>query len=288
MKQQDLRVRRGLWRLAVLILALAIVATGGAAAAAPASPTLASHSRQTLPPPVAADVWQPAPGASWQWQLTGRIRTTFDVDMYDIDLFEAPQSVIDQLHAAGRIVICYISVGTWEVYRPDAGQFPPEVIGLPVAGWPGEYWLDIRQMDVLGPIMAARLDLAVQKQCDGVEPDNVEGYANLTGFPLTYQDQLTFNTWIANAAHSRNLSVGLKNDLAQIGDLLPYFDWALNEQCFQYRECELLLPFVAAGKAVFGVEYQGRPANFCPKANAMNFDWLKKHEDLDAWRVACR
>jgi hypothetical protein len=36
------------------------------------------------------------------------------------------------------------------------------------------------------------------------------------------------------------------------------------------------------------VEYELQPEDFCPQANAMNFDFLKKHFQLDAWRVACR
>jgi hypothetical protein len=231
--------------------------------------------------------WQPVPRTSWQWQLTGEIDTSFDVQMYDIDLFDAPQSTIDQLHTDGRVVICYFSAGSWEDWRPDADQFPDSVLGKPLEGWPGEKWLDIRQLGVLGPIMGARLDLAVQKGCDGVEPDNVDGYANNSGFPLSYQDQLTYNTWIADQAHARGLSVGLKNDLDQVGDLLPYFDWALNEECFSYDECDLLLPFVGADKAVFGVEYELAPAKFCPQANAMNYSFLKKNWDLDAWRIDC-
>jgi hypothetical protein len=232
--------------------------------------------------------WKPSPGTSWQWQLSGVIDTTLDVHMYDIDLFATPQQVIDQLHRDGRIVICYFSAGTYEDWRPDKDSFPVEVLGSPLPDWPGERWLDIRQIDLLSSVMSDRLDLAVQKNCDGVEPDNVDGYANDTGFPLSYADQLAYNTWLAGQAHSKQLSVGLKNDLGQIGDLLSYFDWALNEECFTYDECELLSPFVAAGKAVFGVEYELDPADFCPQANALNFDFLKKNWDLDAWRIACR
>jgi hypothetical protein len=232
--------------------------------------------------------WQPSPGTSWQRQLTGEIDTSFDVQMYDIDLFDTPQGVINQLHTDRRIVICYFSAGSWEDWRPDAVDFPPEVIGDPLENWPGENWLDIRQLDMLGPIMAARLDLAVQKGCDGVEPDNVDGYTNDTGFPLSAQDQLAYNIWLAEQAHARGLSIGLKNDLEQIGDLLPYFDWALNEECFTYDECDLLTPFVQANKAVFGVEYELESDQFCPQANALNFDFLKKNWDLDAWRESCR
>jgi hypothetical protein len=232
-------------------------------------------------------VWQPKPGTTWQWQLTGTIDTSFEVAMYDIDLFDTPQVVIDTLHENGRFVICYFSAGSYEDWRPDEADFPASVRGNPLDNWPGESWLDIRQIETLGPIIGARLDLAVQKKCDGVEPDNVDGYSNDTGFPLIPAHQLAYNIWLANEAHSRGLSIGLKNDLDQIPDLLPYFDWALNEQCFEYDECETLLPFVQADKAVFGVEYEGELADFCPQANAYQFSWLLKDLDLGPARLAC-
>lgn len=137
--------------------------------------------------------------------------------------------------------------------------------------------------------MRARLNLAASKGCDGVEPDNVDGYQNNNGLGLTASDQLQYNRWLAAEAHKRNLSVGLKNDLDQVRQLVHNFDWALNEQCFEYAECDRLLPFVNAGKAVFGVEYNGNPASFCPTLNAMGFSWLKKGEDLYARpRIDCQ
>jgi hypothetical protein len=136
--------------------------------------------------------------------------------------------------------------------------------------------------------MEARMDLAVSKQCDGVDPDNVDGYANDTGEALTYNDQLTYNRWLAAEAHARGLSIGLKNDLNQIEDLLSDFDFAINEQCFQYDECELLLPFIDAGKAVFGIEYNQKPKVFCPQANALGFSSLKLKKNLKGGkRVDC-
>ena len=208
--------------------------------------------------------------------------------MYDVDLYFVSKDVIDKLHNQGRIVICYFSAGSWENWRDDAADFPEAVIGNPLEEWPDESWLDIRQIDTLAPFMESRLDLALELGCDGVEPDNVDGFANQSGFPLTYQDQLEFNIWLAESAHTRGLSIGLKNDLEQIFDLLPYFDWALNEECFYYDECDLLLPFVQSGKAVFGVEYELDRSDFCAQANELDLDFLKKNWDLDAWREACR
>jgi hypothetical protein len=278
--------------LLVLLLLVGITTAASLAVAAHSTylPLALRDSTAPIATPTTSlpDWWRPSPDTSWQIQFSGSLDLSLDVQMYDLDLFDTPSAAITQLHAAGRRVVCYFSAGSWEDWRPDAGQFPESVLGSDLDGWPGERWLDIRQIAVLGPLMAARLDLAVQSGCDGVDPDNVDGYANESGFPLTEQDQRTYNLWLAEQAHSRGLAAGLKNDLEQIPDLVEAFDWQLNEQCFQYNECNLLLPFIQAGKPVFGIEYQGDPASFCSQANALNFDTLKKKLNLDAWRAACR
>lgn len=235
-----------------------------------------------------AEVWKPALNTSWQWQLQGTIDTTVQAQMYDIDLFDAPAAKITTLKNQGRKLVCYMSAGSYENWRPDASKFPAAVLGRNLDGWAGERWLDIRRLDILGPIMQARMDLCKSKGFDAVEPDNIDGYTNTTGFPLTYQDQIRYNTFLANAAHARGLSIALKNDLEQIKDLLPLFDFAINESCFDYAECSYLTPFVVAGKAVFQAQYNKDPATFCPKANNLNFNSMKKRMDLGVWRYPCR
>ena len=230
--------------------------------------------------------WQPSPGVTWHWQLSKSLVLWRDVDMYDIDMFENDGSVVDFLHADGQVVVAYISAGSWEQWRPDADDFPQEVIGNK-NGWKGERWLDIRRIDLIGPIMEARLDMAVDRGYDGIEFDNVDGYTNNTGFPLTAQDQLNYNIWLAEAAHARGLSVGLKNDIEQVVELEPYFDWAINEQCFQYEECEGLLVFINNGKPVFNVEYKKGLKKFCPQANEWGFSSMKKKRKLNAWCKNC-
>jgi hypothetical protein len=233
-----------------------------------------------------ATIWKPVPMTTWQWQLTGTVDQSFNVQVYDIDLFDNSASVISSLHSQGRKVICYMSAGTWEDWRPDAGQFPDSIKGNG-NGWPGEKWLDVRQINILGPIMEARMDLAVQKGCDAIEPDNIDGYANSSGFPLTANDQLAYNRFLADAAHQKGLSIGLKNDIDQVPDLVNDFDWALNEQCNEYNECDTLIPFIDAGKAVFNAEYKGNTANFCPKMNSMKISSIKKNLNLDAPMTPC-
>lgn len=233
--------------------------------------------------------WQPRPGTKWQWQLQGSVDIGLDVDAYDIDLADTPKSTIDRIHAAGRRAICYFSAGSYENWRSDANQIPSSARGKVMDGWPNEKWIDIRNGQVRA-LMKQRLDLAAQKGCDAVEPDNVDGYTNDTGFNLTGADQLSFNRFLATEAHARGLAVGLKNDLDQIPQLVGAFDFAVNEQCFEYGECDSLSAFVDAGKAVLQVEYggAGKKSSVCPKANAMNFDSMIKNLSLDAWRLPCR
>ncbi|RME07009.1 MAG: endo alpha-1,4 polygalactosaminidase, partial [Anaerolineae bacterium] len=142
----------------------------------------------------------------------------------------------------------------------------------------------------LAPILRARLDECAAKGFDGVEPDNIDGYANDTGFPLTAADQRAFNIWLAEEAHKRGLSIGLKNDSEQAAELLPYFDWALTEDCFAEGWCEEVLPFIQAGKAVFAAEYTDTGVTLdeiCPLAQAWGLSVIYKRRELDAWRRTC-
>jgi hypothetical protein len=233
--------------------------------------------------------WPPTPGTSWQIQLRGTVDTSIDVDVYDIDLFDTPQTTLDTLHAAGRKVVCYFSAGSFENWRTDAAQFPQAAIGSPLDDWPGEFWIDTRNAAVRS-VLTARMDLAKQRGCDGVDPDNVDGFANATGFALTRETQLDFDRFLAREAHARGLYVGLKNDLDQIGGLVVDFDWQINEQCFQFAECDTLSPFVVADKPVWNIEYgaQSLADRVCPDANARNFDTLVMRLELDGSHIACR
>ncbi|SHF87176.1 endo alpha-1,4 polygalactosaminidase [Streptoalloteichus hindustanus] len=230
--------------------------------------------------------WKPTPGLQWQYQLSSPVKLDVDVPVYDIDAFENSAEVVAALHAAGRRVIAYVDVGAAERYRPDYDAFPAEVLGRRVGGWPDERWLDIRRLDVLGPIMARRFDMCREKGFDAVEADMVEGYDHRTGFPLTAQDQLVYNRFIADLVHERGMAVGLKNDLPQIPELLPHFDFAVNERCVEYEEWAPLQAFIAAGKPVFHVEYDLPLRRFARITAPLGFSSIRKRVDLDARRWA--
>ena len=236
---------------------------------------------------------------SWQIQLQEKpdnllVNINYDADIFDIDLFDNSKKLIRTLKRAGKKVICYFSAGSYEEWRTDAEQFDNKELGNPLDNWPGERWLDIRSTNIR-KIMQARLDLAKQKGCDGVDPDNVDGYTNNTGFPLTEKDQLEYNRFLAKESHRRNLAIGLKNDLVQIPQLVQWFDFAVNEQCHQFEECDELDPFISANKAVLNIEYSGNYINnvserqaLCNDANTRKLYTLILPLSLnDEFRLSC-
>ena len=228
------------------------------------------------------------PGLTWQLQLSGKVDTTVNAQVFDIDLLMNSRAVVQKLRRRHRRVLCYFSAGTNENFRSQSQQYPQETRGEPLAGYPDEQWLDIRQLDELKPLINRRLDLCKRKGFIGADFDNVDGYANRSGFPLTADDQLRFNRYLARAAHARGLAAGLKNDLGQVPKLARSFDFAVNEQCFQYHECAVLRRhFIRRGKPVFQVEYKLTRRQFCARANRFGFSSLLKRLNLGAYRRAC-
>jgi hypothetical protein len=223
---------------------------------------LSSTPSATATPGAAGAHWHPPSQLTFYWQLQGALRMKEPVQAYDVDGFETSAGQVAALHAEGRHVVCYIDVGTAENFRPDYSSFPRSVLGRP-NGWPGERWLDIRQLDVIEPIMAARIQICAEKGFDAVDPDNIEAFSNKSGFPITAGEQLAFNEWVAEAVHSLGMAVLQKNDGQQTAQLHTYFDGALTEQCNQYSECSDFQPYLSAGRPVIDAEYKLKRARFC-------------------------
>ena len=228
----------------------------------PASPT-AAPSQACFPPtlmpvstwtgqtavPARASWWSPTPARPihWQWQLSDPFSYPHDVipivTVYDIDGESATVDVVSRLHGLGPgiIVVCYFDAGVYESYRSDAGRFPPSIIGKADVRWNDSYWLDIRQGDILMPVLKDRmLHWCKEKGFDTIEPDETEVWSNDSGFPVTREQNNAFNQEIDAMAHSFGLSVGLKGNTSEATLLWPYFDRTLNEQCWQFQEYDLL------------------------------------------------
>ncbi len=242
----------------------------------------------------AAGVERPGQADSFAWQLQGRIApVTRRAAVIDIDLFDVPAKTIAELRVAGRYVICYVSVGSWESWRPDKNDFPDAVIGNPYYGWKGERWLDISRLDLVGPPLAARLDLARDKGCDAVEPDNLDGWQYRerggTGFDLGKRDAVALIRWLLAEGHARGLAVGLKNVPELVRSVGLKTDFAITEDCAEWRSCSDYRPMLDEGLAVFHVHYTDTDPDFaeiCRKADPRETHILKKRS-LKAWVRNC-
>jgi Glycoside-hydrolase family GH114 len=237
--------------------------------------------------------------------------TVFDLDILQDGKCYSPQNyavlnyaAVQAIHVRGARVVGYMSAGTGETWRPDFPEFQAFdqscdgcLFGNPDSGYPDEYWLNINS-DVFGTNpntgkresaqaflldeMLARVKEAKLIGVDAIEFDNTEEYDNNTGLKISPWTQLQYDTRLANLAHRMGLTVALKNDIGQAEQLIKYFDFEINEQCWQYGECDGLAPWPAAGKAVFNVEYGGKQSKYCPKANSAAYDFnsIGKTDDL--------
>jgi hypothetical protein len=235
------------------------------------------------------EVAAPKPGASFSWLLGAQGEAPF-ADVIDLDLFDASAKDVAALKAKGAYLVCYINVGAFEDWRPDKDAFPPETVGKEYEGWAGERWLDIRQIAALERVLTRRFELCRDKGFDAVEPDNLDGYEARSGFPLTRKDQIRFNRWIAEKAHGLGLGIGIKNVPELLPELAASYDFALLEDCFDQGWCGDFMPFRAAGKAVFAVEYTDTDidmAAFCARMKELGFSGLLKNRNLDRFERRC-
>ncbi|MFI6901371.1 endo alpha-1,4 polygalactosaminidase [Nonomuraea sp. NPDC050394] len=229
--------------------------------------------------------------------------SVFDIDLY-VDAEVAGNNTtlntagVDAIHDKGAKAICYIDAGSIEDFRPDYPAFVEwhdshggSLLGKPFSDeFPNERWANINndkgQRDFLLKMMEARVDKCVRAGFDGVEFDVVHAHEEgqkVTGWNISAQTQLTYNKALAAMAHRKGLSVALKNDLSQVEELVSHFDYAVNEECFQWKECDVLSAFVKAGKPVFQVEYKTAPGGFCPKAATLKFNSIKKANDYSLY-----
>ncbi|KAF9878980.1 hypothetical protein CkaCkLH20_03213 [Colletotrichum karsti] len=242
-----------------------------------------------------------------------------NADVWDIDLQHASKhpNMIPTLKAAGKIVICYFNGGAVQDWDDDKEEFPADAIQKPLEGYADERYLDIRNGDVV-TTMKARISKAANIGCDGVDPDNIDAWAqddeDPTGFNLKPSDYASYIKNLASHAHSlttkegRSLMIGQKNAPEIAPDLASTVDFAVLETCLGTRTsdevepfCSDFQPLVASGHPVFQIEYPLSVKNgieisqvdyeyFCVSKNGNNgFSEVIKHasEQVDGWGQFC-
>ncbi|MEP6759062.1 MAG: endo alpha-1,4 polygalactosaminidase [Actinomycetota bacterium] len=319
-------------RMLAIVAAVALLAPLGVTATG-ATPHRAARACRGCPLPVvrAPGQWQPTRGMRWQIQLqassghcaTGGFSTSsaappygggpdvsptvFAIDLYADDgacpayAAGTPNAdAVDAIHTAGGYAIAYISAGSWERWRPDAGVYIAYdntcggcLLGKTLGGYPDERYVNIHAGEprrFLLHRMKVRMRRAVGAGFDGVYFDNQDEYHwTDTGFPITRRDQLLYLTRLLNAARRLGLAAGPNNDILQTARFEPYADLQINESCFRYSECRFMRPMLDAGKPVFEIEYSKPLSAYCPAANRRHFSTIKKVPALyDLPWVSCR
>lgn len=255
-------------------------------------------SNELDPRPPASDKiswWQPKVGVSFDWQLDDlKNGDTFTADVVDVDAFTTTIEQVAALHAQGKKVIAYLSVGTIENDRPDVSLLPQEVIGQVYPEWPKERWLDIKQLEKLKPWLNSRFNMIIKKGFDAIEPDNLDGHNSKTGFDIGLNDTKKYCDYLIKLAHENGLGIGQKNVPELSTVYSEKFDWALTEDAFNQGWQKDLKPYIDKNKSVFAVEYTNKTSekNFsdvvCPQAGLLKYTAILKKKGLDKWVYRCQ
>jgi hypothetical protein len=273
--------------LSACLSAAACSATEGPLFVARADAGLAAQPDADAEAGVATEAGVVRPGMRLQYQLQGALDPSADAQLFVVDLFETSHTQVASLKARGKVVIAFVSAGSFEPWRPDVDALPAAVRGNPLAGYPEEAWLDIREPSVR-QLLVGRLTLAADKGFDGVLLVSLDGYLANSGHNLSVDDQLTYNLWLAERAKQAGLAAGISSAWPAASQLAAHYDFAIHLNCLASQRCDELAPYRARGRAVFDLETGGpERQRVCGDASAIDLPVTLKRETFDAWLFAC-
>ncbi|RUS60557.1 endo alpha-1,4 polygalactosaminidase [Pseudorhodobacter sp. E13] len=221
-------------------------------------------------------------GESFDVQYTEPYRLDRKVQTLVLDADEFGPETVLGLRAAGTKVMCYVSVGTLETYRADFDAFPAKAIGKGLPDWPEERYIDIRHKAIL-PLMEQRFQKCKDAGFEGISPDNMDVYANESGFDLSEADAVAYVTALAQMAHGMGLLIGHKNAPDLAGALSAQLDFVITESCWKWDFCDAYQSYTEAGKPIFDIEYTDDFPDFdaaCLRAREVGISMILKARDL--------
>lgn len=248
------------------------------AAAATGMVDAAPHARAAWPSIKASEI------NSWvlnAWGPQEPLSTKGDLIILDASIQSA--ATIKKQKAQGKKVVCYISAGTIENWRPDAKEaLSTASLGKKYKGFEStEQWVNVLEWESVKPIMSARISEASSKGCDAVELDNLDCHDAATScVPGASKDalkkkEIEYIKWLSNTAHSKGLAVGLKNVNGIVDDVLSYGDFAV-EEGNPGSEFGKFGKFTDQNKAVVSVQYNDQGGQVC--ANAKKYGMVAKYQ----------
>ena len=225
---------------------------------------------------------------AWQMVLQNNTQVTASandgIDIYDVDV-DSSDATFSSILGAGKYLVCYFSAGSSEAYRRDVGCFNTNLgagdYGCNYGGAYGdEFWLNTSSIEVRR-IMQDRIERAAQKKCSAIDPDNIDAYGNNNGIGATESDSISFMQFLANEAHSRGMGIGLKNSLEIFDSVSSIIDFAVNEECVKYSECNTYTNFLASRAPVVNIEY---PTDEDPNVQT-SFNSSEADSRCTAWKA---
>jgi Glycoside-hydrolase family GH114 len=272
-------------------LALACDGTDGVLVTLQGSAAGEDGSGEAGRPPVepADEPYVPAESARWLARLDGPVDIGQDAEFFYLDAELQAPGDLAELRRQGRHYLCYLSAGSFEAFRGDAAQFPESAIGNPLAAFPGERWLDVRDATVR-QLMAARIERLAELGCAGVPPSALPVHTADTGFALTLEDALEYSRWVAERLHASGMSAGLVGPASLTSPLWASFDFGLAIGCVADTQCAEYEVLRQGGRPVFFVEL-GAPADaerLCKSAQALGFYPLITDAGFSGECTSCR
>lgn len=190
------------------------------------------------------------PGVKWQINIQNPVDPRAglqpaDAKVIDIDLFHASKdpTVIPALHAAGATVLCYFNLGAVQTTDCDFSSWENDGLmktSQTVENYVQEKYVDVTDATVL-ELHKARIDLAHQIGCDGLDPDNIDTFElspdESIGKQITQEDMINFLSTLAEYAHSKtttlghSLMIGQKNAWSITESVHTFMDFAISENC---------------------------------------------------------
>jgi len=239
-------------------------------------------------PGLAENPYVPAANVRWLVQLDGPVDIQQPAELFFLDADLQDPDDLAALHATGRRYLCYLSAGSLESYRDDAAEFPESAVGNPLADFPREHWLDVRD-EAVRELMARRVTALAELGCDGVPPSSLAVHLADTGFALSASDALDYARWLAERLHAAGMSAGLSGPSELTSELWPTFDFGLGIGCLERTGCAEYEPFRAAKKSVLHIELGDETSapEICNEAKVLGFSPLVSDAAFTGRCIAC-
>jgi hypothetical protein len=147
-----------------------------------------------------------------------------------------------------------------------------------------------RRHDVLFHAVVETAEI-VDQGFTAIEPDGFDAYAEDSGFPLTAADTVRYATTLAHVAHGLGLRIAQKNVPELTEALMPHFDFAITESCFETGTCEQIAAYPKANKPAFNAEYTDADIDFakaCAEGARLNINMIRKDRPVTAPVIFCQ